>query len=337
MNIISLPTREAWLAARQVDPTSISATEATQILGLSPYGGPWDLFAKKRGLVPDAPQSAQQTRGHRWERRVLEDYAEASGVSLVEPVPRPGLAILQSDKHPWLRCSPDSFASHKDILGGAEAKTDSHTSRWTPEAGTVIERWENGCETLVPPAYAVQVYLSLEISGFDWWDLCALVPASRWVEVRWVRILRDRSTQDSLVEAIRVWREKHLVGGEPPEITGDDACNLYLSTPIADPRPERLATEVEAREIARYHQIGREIESLKVDRDTLKNRLIASAGGHRLKLGDDKKAPYAQPQYQSGRPGLDTEKLKTDFPAAWEACQKKGLPFTSFNCYRMEK
>lgn len=337
MKILTFADRDAWLAGRSADPTSVSATEATQILGLSPYGGPWDLFAKKRGLIPDQPQSAQQTRGHRWERRVLEDYAEASGVSLVDPVPRPGLAILQSDEHPWLRCSPDSFASHKDILGGAEAKTDSHTSRWTPEAGMVIERWEDGCESLVPPAYAVQVYLSLEISGFDWWDLCALVPASRWVEVRWVRILRDRSTQGDLVEAVRKWREKHLIGGEPPEITGGDACNLWLSTPIANPRPERPATETEAREIARYYQIGQEIKALETDRDILKNRLIASAGGARLKLGGDKASPYGQPQYQAGRSSIDAEKLRTEFPAAWEACQKKGLPFTTFNCYRMDK
>lgn len=336
MRIHSFPDRAAWLAGRAADPTTISATEATQILGLSPYGGPWDLFAKKRGLLPAEPESAQQTRGHRWERRVLEDYSEASGTVLVDPVPRPGLAILESEKAPWLRCSPDSFGRSGSI-GGVEAKTDSHTSRWTPEAGTMIERWEDGCEALVPPAYAVQVYLSLEISGFDWWDLCALVPASRWVEVRWVRILRDRNTQGDLVEALRQWREKHLVRGEPPEITGDASCNLWLSTPIANPRPERLATESEAREIARYHQIGQEIKSLETDRDTLKNRLIASAGGHRLKLGMDKGDPYAQPQYQSGRNSIDTEKLCSEFPAAFEACLKKGQPFTTFNYYDKRK
>jgi len=31
------------------------------------------------------------------------------------------------------------------------------------------------------------------------------------------------------------------------------------------------------------------------------------------------------------------DRLKADFPAAWEACQKQGQSFTTFNLYKFSK
>lgn len=330
------PDRAAWLVARGA-PGTIGASEAASILGISPYRGPWEVWQSKMELRPEVrTELPQQTRGHRWEKRVLEDYATDAGVQLVDPAAHlrgRGLAILHHEQHDWLRCSPDSFAMDRRTLGGAEAKTDTHTSHWTPELGLVVERWEEGCETLVPPYYAVQVYLSLEISGLPWWDLCALVPAGGWLEVRWVRFHRDPETQDSLVATLSEWRERHLVAGNPPPVDGSSSCNQYLARSFQK-KETRDAHFNEASALMDLYQLRRHASAIEEDIKVRSNRLIEMANGCRLNLPN---GGYAQPQHNKGRVTLDAKIVAAEAPELFARASKQSAPFVSLNFYRMDK
>jgi predicted phage-related endonuclease len=330
------PTREAWLASR--DPLSIGASEAAMALGVSPYGGPWDLYERKHGAIqPDSPQMA---RGRKWEARVLEDYAEAAEVQIVDPAihfsGKPGIVTMAHSDFPWLRCSPDSLSRSNGVLGGVEAKTATDAGAWTPEKGMVLDRWTDDAATMIPAHYAVQVYVSLEISGLPYWDLCALVPAAGWLEVRWVRVMRDTATQGQILEALADWQGRHLAHGEPPPIDGSGACNRHLSASFQK-RPAREATGDELASLTEYAALKAQIKSLEDRSDLLKNQLIQISNGARLLANSGKGAPYGQPQFNQGKTGIDTEKLKAEFPEAWAACQKQGAPFTTFNLYKFSK
>ncbi len=88
------PDRAAWLAARRRLEGScphtltghyrIGASDIGRILGVSPHGGPWDVWLDKReGRAEE--DNADMAQGRRWEARVLEDYAEVMGRRGADP------------------------------------------------------------------------------------------------------------------------------------------------------------------------------------------------------------------------------------------------------------
>lgn len=340
-NIETFATRTEWLAAKKA-PATISASEAAAALGVHPHQGPWSLWRAKRGEGSEPEDAAVTTRGNRWEPAVLAEYEDAAGVRVVKPgalVGRPDhLVILASREHPWLRESPDAFAidPHGLALGHVEAKTAMHRDAWSPERGVVIERWAEGAEALVPPHYAVQGYVQLAVSGLPWNDLCALVLDGGWLAVRWVRLLRDEETQGQLVEALAAWRARHLVGGEAPDVDGSRACNRFLAR-VFQARPARVATADEAAKIRELARLRAEMKAAEARVDALSNELTAAAEGARLLLSDAKGAPYGQPQRLAGRTTVDAERLRTEFPEAYAACQRTGEASIAFRTYRFEK
>jgi len=221
-------------------------------------------------------------------------------------------------------------------LGGVEAKTATDAGAWTPEQGMVLDRWTDDAATMIPAHYAVQVYVSLEISGLPYWDLCALVPAAGWLEVRWVRVMRDQETQFQMTMALARWQELHLVRKIAPPIDGSGACNRALSKSFQK-RDAREATGEELAVLMECATIKAQIKSLEDRSDLLKNSLIHLSDGARLLTNSGKGAPYGQPQHNKGKISVDIEKLKAEFPEAWAACQKQGAPFTTFNLYKFNK
>lgn len=327
-------TREAWLKGRG-DPTAIGASEAAAALGVSPFMSGWDLYERKVNGIHVTHDSAVLSRGQRWEGMVISEYAEVSGHRVVSPgahFGKPGaLVTLANESFPWLRASPDAFAYEGSTLGHVEAKTSLHRDGWSPDAGVVIERWDDEAAALLPPAYAVQAYCQLAVSELPWNDVCALVPEGGWLGVRWVRVMRDDDTQSAIVEDLGAWREKHLVRKEPPPVDGTTACNRFLARTVAK-REERPATTEECAAMERLAGLRGEEKKIKEAVKQLGNELVLSSNGARLKFGD-KGAPFGQPQFAAGKTTIDAARLKAEFPQAHAACLRQGAPTVSFRIY----
>jgi predicted phage-related endonuclease len=340
-------TREEWLAFR-TDPLVIGASEVASALNVDgAYSRAWDLWERKtQGVQPQhtAPVTQRLTRGNRWEPVVLAEYADASGNQVIVPGELFGtgatdIVNIAHPSHDWLRESPDAFAlSPSGELGHVEGKTATRAHAWSPDHGIVIDSWDDRWAELIPPHYAVQCYVQLACSGRPWNDCCALVPHGGWLSIRWVRLMRDVATQDALVHAVAEWREKHLVGGEPPETDGSAACSRYIAKRFpkrGKSLPERMATAEEDARIRAYQTrkiaAKREAVALKAEG----NALAMSAAGHRVMLGTEKGAPYGQPQITAGRTTIDSEKLQREFPAAYRACAKTGQPSAAWRVYRL--
>lgn len=333
--------RDAWLQSRR-QPDTIGASEAAMALGISPYGTPWALWELKRAPTEGARSSVLQ-RGHRWESAVVAEYAEESGCAVVTPRELYGadLVVLANARTPWLRETPDAFARdpHDSRLGQIEAKTAMHAHAWTPERGAVIERWDDAYAEIVPAHYAVQGYVQLYATGLPWVDLCALVPAGGWLQVRWIRLLRDETTQEALVEALGNWRARHLLdGGAAPDTDGSDACNRYLAreTPLLATRPSRDATAAERVQMQRLAQIRATEKALDAEGRLLRNHLIESSAGARL-LTSGPKGPYGQPQRTGGRTTVDMQALRAEAADLVARHERKSADGASFNLYRFDK
>lgn len=336
MIVETFATRAEWLAARR-NPTAIGASEAAAVLGIHPHLDAWTLWQGKRGASSES-EGGVLARGHRWESAVLAEYEDMSGARVVAPgahFGRPGhLVTLASAARPWLRESPDAFAiDPRGDLGHLEAKTAMDPSTWSPTAGVIVERWEDGAELHVPPHYAVQAYVQLEVTGLPWNDVCALVPHGGWLAVRWVRILRDPETQGQIVAALDAWRDRHLIAGEAPDIDGSRSCNRFLAAAF-QARAQRVAAPDEAEMVRELARLRAEAKAIGARVDTLANTLVARADGARLLLSPAKGAPYGQPQANAGRTTVDVEKLRAEFPEAHAACARRGNPFVTFNTYR---
>ena len=337
-------SREAWAAARR-DPTTLGASEVAAALGVHPHMEAWALWEIKRTQrEPERAANAEAVlqRGHRWEAAVLAEYEDASGCRVVAPsellAPGAQLVTLARRDTPWLRESPDAFATDARTgeLGHVEAKTALYRDAWSPEQGVLIERWDDGCETLLPPHYAVQAYVQLAVTSLPWNDVCALVPHGGWLAVRWVRLLRDEDTQGQIVEAAEAWRARHLLGDEPPPVDGSRPCNRFLARAF-QPRDARVATSDEAAKLRELAAVRAQRKALEARADVLANELVAAAEGARLMFSSDAGAPYGQPQASAGRTTVDVARLRKEFPDAFARCSRVGAPSVSFNTYRFEE
>lgn len=338
----TFPTRAAWLAARN-GATTIGASDAAKVLGIGPYDC-WSFWARKRDAdVVEAEDTVATRRGKHMESAVLGFYGDESGNDVIQPgayFGQPGhLVTLANINFPWLRESPDAFARDcEGELGHVEAKSAADGTTWTREKGIVIDRWEKGSESLLPPHYAIQAYVQLAVTELPWNDVCVLLMKSE-PELRWVRLLRDESTQSAIVKALAAWREKHLIQGEPPPIDGSEACNRYLArhfTP-AEKRAPRIATPEEARKMRRIDRRRTYIAAAKKQIDVYTNELVVSAGAEKLVIRDEKNSPYGQVQYVAPRTTIDASKLEQEFPEAYKACSRTSKPSAWFATYKFEE
>lgn len=208
-----------------------------------------------------------------------------------------------------------------------------HNDGWTPDVGTVIERWHDGADLMVPVQYAIQVYVQLAASELPWNDLCALVMQGGWLAVRWVRFLRDPEIQDEIVETIAAWRQRHLIDGEEPAIDGSSACTRFLASKFVA-RPTRRASDGEETQMRALAALKAQKKAAEKQIKLFSNELVALANGSRLTLGDDKAAPYGQPRKIAGKVTVDAKKLRADHPDAYAACMKTGQPSATFATYR---
>lgn len=340
LRVEAFADRDAWLASRRA-PDTIGASEAAMALGISPWGTGWSLWESKR--QPAEKRSAVLTRGHRWEPAVLAEYGDESGHRVLTPgqacaAESDAICILSRPDLPWLRATPDALAEDAATgeLGHVEAKTAMRAHEWAPEPGVVIDSWRDEYAEIVPPYYAVQGYVQLEVSQLPWNDLCALVPRSGWLGVRWVRLMRDVDTQTALVEALAEWRQRHLVEGEPPPIDDSKACNRYLTKRFATgkTKPTRTATDEEMALMRELHDTRAAEKSATAKAKALSNDLLARAEGYRLRVpGVGTKAPFGQPQGSAGRTTVDLDGLRAEAPELVKKYERQGQPFASFRLY----
>lgn len=209
----------------------IGASELAQALGLSPYGGPFDVFARIVCNIQraDSPEFAS---GRRLERAVLDYYEETFGTILIrDPGPR---------VHPrldFLSCTPDAETQTGCI--NVQAKTDRDRSAWG-EPGT----------DQVPVHIAVQVQCEMAIlectithvpvyfKGADSWETF-IVP-------------RDQAVIDHLERGAADFWNRHVIGGEMPPLDGGNAAAAYLRTRYKGGGPVATATDAQRALVTEY-------------------------------------------------------------------------------------
>jgi putative phage-type endonuclease len=143
----------AWLEARKA---GVTASEIAVLMGLSPYGSPFELYHRKIGTLPPEADKAVFERGHVLEPYIAGKFAERHpelGVG------GDGRALFAHSERPWQMATPDRIIFDAARISGPdlavlECKTDAGGDEWGDEGTDDI-----------PVHYRCQVLWQMDVMG----------------------------------------------------------------------------------------------------------------------------------------------------------------------------
>lgn len=251
--------------AKNIETMGIGASEIAAVAGLSPHDGPWEIYARKRGLI----ERPDETEEMRW-GKALEGVI--AGVFSV----RMGLPIKWSDeriwskKYSWQYASPDAFIlePERQIL---EIKTAGQyrAGEWDRDLAN-----EDG----VPEYYVVQVAWQMSVCDLPSAYIAVLIGGN---DFRVYRIERDPVLEEILVEEGQTFCEKYLIPGIEPPISGSRQARAYIREHFPREREKlRPATVAETEMLEEYATLRSQLALLMERKSTLENRLTRAIGDH---------------------------------------------------------
>jgi putative phage-type endonuclease len=166
-------SREEWLELRK--PT-IGASEVAAVLGVHPHTTPYELWARKSGIVEGGADNKAMRRGRLLEPIAVECIREERSGWIVTANPIPGGTFyFFRDLDTGLSCTPDAFV-FDPMKGGLPASdTQGICQIKTVNSHTFQNEWMIDGEVQLPPYVAIQAMQEAHLTGASWCCVAALV------------------------------------------------------------------------------------------------------------------------------------------------------------------
>lgn len=245
----------------------ISATDATTIAGVSPYGRTvHDVYLDKMGLAEPHEQTAAMSMGHRLEPVALAVLAEERDLIVT-----PG-HTEQSPDLPWVIASPDGNVLERadgPRVAVAEAKAVGFR---------MAQRWgENGDPDAIPDEVRVQVQWQMIATK----TRCAHVVALIGTEARFYDVEHDEELAAALLDLCEKFYRKHVVGKLAPEIDGSESSARMVRSMFRKATAGIVAAPPEAEALVREYLAAQQNETTASERfEAVKAQLCALIGEH---------------------------------------------------------
>lgn len=244
--------RQEWLRLRR---GGIGGSDAAAVVGLNPWSSPYEVWADKRGLLPDKEETEAMRLGNYLEDYVARRFAEETGKNV-----RAYKYMLGSVRYPWARADID-----RRIVGenaGLECKT-------TRIHGTGKRGY--------PDHYYAQCMHYIAVTGADRWYLAILNLADG--TFTWHVVERNEEDIAALMAADgRMWGS--IQSGTPPEMDGSDATDGALGAIYGESTPGSAAD-------LRHHAGAlKEILALRKDKEVIETREKQLIQAIKLDLAD---------------------------------------------------
>lgn len=249
-----------------VRTTSIGASEIAAIAGISPFAGPWQIYARKRGLIDPPEQTEEMFWGKAFEPVIAGIFSARMNLE-IEWFDQP----IYSKTRPWQRASPDAFiltAPKRKVL---EVKTAGQyrAGEWDRDAGD-----EDG----VPEYYVAQVEWQMSTCELDEAYVAALIGGN---DFRVYRIEHDPVLEEILVEEGAEFYYKHLLPGVEPPVDGSKEARDYIRKRFPRQREKlRPATVAEMEWLREYAALRAQLDLLAERKSALENQLTSAVGNH---------------------------------------------------------
>jgi putative phage-type endonuclease len=235
-DVLHYQDEEDWLAQRRA---GIGASDVPKILGMSPYGDAFTVWADKV-YGAEQEQTEDMLRGKRREDVILEDFELEKGLYV-----RHRQLFVAHPQYSWVRATVDGLAFESptvdsdpvtDAIALVEAKHDGGFARWQK----------------VPDHHQIQVQWQMLTTGLDVGFLAV------WHSGRFesYELEADRGLQNMMLDRVNDFRARHITGGigerTPPEpgpstATAQVIANLWEADPdIEVELSADIAADVEA-------------------------------------------------------------------------------------------
>ena len=224
-------TREEWLKARR---SGIGGSDAGAIMGVSPYRGPFAVWADKHGYESGDMDSEAMRQGRDLEDYVAKRFAEKTGRKVLREH-----GMLRSKAHPCMVANIDRKIA--SLKAGLECKTSKDL---------YMKRWRDGD---LPMEYYCQCLHYMAVTGWRPWYLCAVIHGTPVLvytisrgprkEERGVDYYIDNVQDeiDALVEAEEAFWRDYVDGGQTPPPDGLTATTEALGRVYS--RSEEMCVE----------------------------------------------------------------------------------------------
>lgn len=261
--------RLVWLEERR---KGVCGSDASIILGLSPYRSVLELWKDKTGQIPVEEKENQYTYfGTIMEPVIKREFMKRSGLKV-----RARNAILQSQTYPFMLADVDGIVKEEDgSYSIFEAKTASEYKK---------EIWEQG----IPPEYMAQVQHYLCVTEYKKAYICALVGGNTYY---CHEIYRDEKYISDLVEKEALFWDSVLTGMSP-KADGSKATEEYLNLSYAKAtKSETDLPEEAVLLVDSYLEIEADLKRLSDKKNLITNQLKdmmkenekGHVGGHVIK------------------------------------------------------
>ena len=307
MTVEQMQDRDAWLKMRN---SGLGGSDAAAIMGKSPWKSRLALWAEKTGEMPPADLSGNWRVywGTKLEDVVADWFCEVTG----KRVRRRGM--MRSCEHPWMLASLD-----REIIGekaGLEIKTADVSQK---------KFWQEG---EVPDAYYLQVQWYMAVTGFDRWYMAVLIGGN---DARWCVVERNQAQIDELIRAgADFWQM--VQDKVAPEPDGSDSSKEALDAQYPGGKAEvlELVEDEAVQAMAAYQMLKKQEDELKVQVDTVKQRIMEMMGNTEEVRISGVKVTW---KTTAGRTSFDAQKFKKDHKDLYDKYVKTGKPGRTFRIW----
>ena len=284
--------REEWLKARM---SGIGGSEMAAILGVSPWEGPADVWARKKGLTAEKPDNLRFKIGRKFEGPIAELYAEQEGVKLLKV---DGLYHHKDPSIPLVG-TPDRLIVGQER--GLEVKTADPA---------VAHTWGEPGTDEIPLYYTTQVACYMALLGYNDWDVAVLFGTS---DFRIYRLHRDLELENMILERAKEFWQTYIVGDKEPPPDSSKSYGEYLGKKY--PRnvmPMLVADTLQTGYVEKLIDVRGRLKILEEDERYLENLIKSDLGENEGLLSDAGKITWKATK--------DTEKVN------WEAIARELHP-----------
>lgn len=250
--------KAAWLEMRK---HYVTGTDAAKLLGLSPFGGIFDVWLDKTGQAPEFTQNAAMRAGSAFESAILKMYAEDTDAKL-EHVD--GYNLVTCDKYPRLGASLDGW---NHTLG---CPVDAKNIRWKNE------KWGDAWTDEFPEYYKTQLQVQMMVTGAKFAHLAVMFSGQ---DFNIYTMEYDEELAQKIVDASEAFWP-YVENSEMPEASGSESTSNYIKEHFAEGTPdkEKEPDEELAKNVEAYVKASEEEKSAQARKYEAGNRIRVFMG-----------------------------------------------------------
>lgn len=299
-------SEEEWHELRS---QGIGGSDTGAIMGISKYKTPLKVYKVKKGIVTeDVSNVVAVKKGKDLEALIRDLYVvphfREMGYHVVHPE-----CMFVNKTCPWLRANLDGIAVP------LVQPTSYHSNlvieiKWVSEHGEV--NWDGDEYFGVPADYYAQVQHYMTVTGATNAYVCALFDRD-W-SMHYYRIPYDITFATRLLSDTEKFYRINLLQGIPPMLNPaldkEDAVKALDNMPKTFSYSDELSGKCE-----HYLYLKSNIKELSAEADALQQEILQGYYSGVLPTG-----AYSVSISKATRSGIDTAKLKEEYPDVYEAC-----------------